>query len=261
MHLRDNGNPMKFAAISDVHVKTHGDPAEDLLLKFLRNPDVQSSDVILLLGDIFDLMIGPHVQYFTRFQNYFNEIKFLVKSGKKICYVEGNHDFHIKNLYEKFFKYNPDLNKNLFVLSSEFEFVDSGKKIYFAHGDDIELNNPNYRLFKSIVTSSPLTFYANHLMPHFLIKSVGEFSSRQSRKRNNKRYQSDSDLLPVKNNFRESIEFYYKKNPCDIYVLGHSHVKDLYESVNGFTYVNNGYAQHTKTYISIDNGNISFRPV
>ena len=32
------------------HVKKHGDQAEKLLLEFLRNPDVQSSDVIFLLG-------------------------------------------------------------------------------------------------------------------------------------------------------------------------------------------------------------------
>ena len=73
---------MKFAAISDIHVKIAGDNAEKLLLSFLRNPEVQSSDVILLLGDIFDLMIGPHTQYFLRFQAYFDEIKLLIKNGK-----------------------------------------------------------------------------------------------------------------------------------------------------------------------------------
>lgn len=252
---------MKFAAISDVHIKAHGDQAEELLLQFLRNEDVQNSDVILLLGDIFDLMIGPHVQYFTRFENYFKEIKSLINRGKRICYVEGNHDFHIRELYTKFFKYNPDLDKGLFEIKSEFEFLDNGKKIYFAHGDDIELNNPNYRIFKRIVTSAPLTFYANYLMPHFLITSVGEYSSKKSRQRNNKRYSTTSDLLPVKNNFRLSIEEYHRKNPCDIYVLGHSHVKDLYESEKGFVYLNNGYAQHTKTYISIENGNVGFKNI
>ena len=100
---------MKFSAISDVHVKTSGDPAEVLLLSFLRNEDVQSSDIIFLLGDIFDLMIGPHSQYFVRFQNFFQEIRRLLLKGKKICYVEGNHDFHIKNLYKKFFQVNTEL--------------------------------------------------------------------------------------------------------------------------------------------------------
>lgn len=252
---------MKFAAISDVHVKTAGDNAENLLLTFLRNPDVQSSDVIFLLGDIFDLMIGPHTQYFVRFQAYFDEIKKLINNGKHICYIEGNHDFHLKDLYRKFFLVNSDLDSSLFSMAPYFEFFDGGKKIYFAHGDDIELNNPNYKLFKAIVTSPPLRYYANYLMPHFLIKAVGEYSSEKSRKRNNKRYTTEADLSPVKDNFRLSAEVFFKKHPCQMIVLGHSHVKDHYVSESGFEYVNNGYAQHTKTYISIQDGNVDFKSV
>ncbi|MBY0416284.1 MAG: UDP-2,3-diacylglucosamine diphosphatase [Bdellovibrionales bacterium] len=252
---------MKFAAISDVHVKVAGDPAENLLITFLRNPDVQHSDVIFLLGDIFDLMIGPHSQYFTRFQTYFDEIKKLIRNGKRICYVEGNHDFHLRELYKKFFKVNSDLDSSLFQMAPYFEFENGGKKVYLAHGDDIELNNPNYKLFKSIVTSPPLRYYANNLMPHFLIKSIGEYSSEKSRKRNNKRYKIEADLTPVRDNFRKSSESFFKSHPFEILVLGHSHVKDQYQSDLGFEYVNNGYAQHTKTYISIEDGNVSFKSV
>ena len=252
---------MKFSAISDVHIKSSGDSAEMLLLAFLKNPDVQSSDVILLLGDIFDLMIGPHSQYFSRFQDYFSEIKKLIINGTRICYVEGNHDFHIQNLYSKFFLVNKELDSSLFSMSSSFTFVDADKRIHFAHGDDMELDNPSYKMFKSIVTSRPLKYYANNLMPHFLIKSIGEYSAEKSRKRNNKRYSEESDLTPVRENFRLSAEALYKTNPHEIFVCGHSHVKDIYQSENGFQYVNNGYAQHSKTYISIENGNISFKSI
>ena len=252
---------MKFSLISDVHIKTSNDTAEKLLIAFLRNPDVQSSDVIFLLGDIFDLMIGPHSQYFVRFSSYFDEIKNLMAKGIKIGYVEGNHDFHIKKLYQYFFKIHHDLDPLSFSIAPYFEYVDHGKTMYFCHGDDIELNNPGYKIYKSVVTSPPLRFYANYLMPHFLIKNIGEFSAEKSRKRNNKRYSMESDLAPVKENFRMSAEVFYKLNPKKIIVCGHSHVKDYYISESGFEYVNNGYAQHTKTYISIENGNISFKPI
>ncbi|MFA6237292.1 MAG: UDP-2,3-diacylglucosamine diphosphatase [Bacteriovorax sp.] len=252
---------MKFSAISDVHVKKSGDQAELLLLEFLRNPDVQSSDVIFLLGDIFDLMIGPHSQYFARFQNYFEEIKKLIRNGKRICYVEGNHDFHIRLLYQNFFQINKDLDSNLFTMAPYFEFIDQEKKIYLCHGDDIELNNPGYKFYKYIVTSFPLKYYANNLMPHFLIKGVGEYSAEKSRQRNNKRYSTESDLTPVRDNFRESAEVFFKKNNFQVLVCGHSHVKDRYSSPNGFEYINNGYAQHSRTYISIQNGDISFKPI
>jgi UDP-2,3-diacylglucosamine hydrolase len=252
---------MKFAAISDVHVKRAGDPAEDLLLTFLRNPDVQSSDIIFLLGDIFDLMIGSHSQYFVRYKAYFNEIKKLIENGKRICYVEGNHDFHLHELYKKFFEIHSNLDKSLFAIAPFFEFFDADKKLYFAHGDDIEVGNPGYRAWKALVTSFPLRYYANNLMPHFLIKAIGEYSAEKSRKRNNKRYSSEVDLSPVKDNFRFSTEVFFKEQVRQVIVLGHSHVKDHYISENGFEYVNNGYAQHSKTYISIIDGNISFKPI
>jgi UDP-2,3-diacylglucosamine hydrolase len=252
---------MKYAAISDVHVKKSGDDAEKLLLSFLNNSYVKECDGIFLLGDIFDLMIGPHSQYFSRFSNYFNILKRQLEAGQKIYYVEGNHDFHIKKLYRNFFKVYQHLSPHNFLMDKEFIIEDSGKKIHLSHGDDIEIENFNYRVFKNVVTSTPLTIYANHLMPYFLITKIGEKSSEISRKKNNKRYSTESDLGPVKDKFRRSAEEFYKKNKVDIIVCGHSHVKDYYRSDYGFEYINNGYAQHTKTYISIENGNVGFKNI
>ena len=58
---------MKIVAISDVHVKVPHDDADHLLCRFLTNPIVTSADYILLLGDIFDLMCGPHKAYLENF--------------------------------------------------------------------------------------------------------------------------------------------------------------------------------------------------
>ena len=252
---------MKFSIISDVHVKNVGDPAEDLLLAFLQNADVQSSDGIFLLGDIFDLMVGPHSQYFARFSKYFLLLKDLIEQKKNIYYVEGNHDLHLKNLYRKFFEVNKHLDANLFKISSEFIIKDNNKSIYFAHGDDMELGNTGYKVYKKFITSSPLTFVANNLMPYFIITKVGESSSEKSRKKNNIRYSKDIEVSAIRDNFRKSALEFYKINPHDIIVLGHSHVKDHYQHEEKFQYVNNGYAQNTQTYISIEDGKISFKDV
>jgi UDP-2,3-diacylglucosamine hydrolase len=250
---------MKYAVISDVHVKNPGDNAENLLLSFLNNKTVQECDGIFLLGDIFDLMIGPHSQYFSRFSNYFKTLKNLLENNKKIYYVEGNHDFHLQNLYKKFFKVHKDLNSANFLMDKDFLINDCGKTIHLSHGDDIEIDNFNYQLFKKVVTSPPLKAYANTLMPYFLITKVGEKSSELSRKKNNKRYTNDVDLTPVKEKFRKSAEIFYTKTKVDVIVCGHSHVKDHFKSELNFEYINNGYAQNTKTYIYIENGNVGFR--
>lgn len=252
---------MKLSIISDVHIKNPGDQAEKLLLSFLNNQEVLSSDGIVLLGDIFDLMVGPHSQYFARFNNYFETIKTLMEKNKKIFYVPGNHDFHLQQLYQKFFYVHKHLDSSLFQMSDEFVIKDAGKSIYLAHGDDVELGNSWQKIFKSVVTSLPLTMVANYLMPYFIITKAGEYSSEKSRNRNINRYSQDTDMTEVKENFRRSAEKYIKNHPHDIIVLGHSHVQDHYNFENKFQYVNNGYAQHTQTYISIENGIISFKKI
>jgi UDP-2,3-diacylglucosamine hydrolase len=231
------------------------------MLSFLNNQDVISSDGIILLGDIFDLMIGPHTQYFERFARFFEIIKELIKNKKKIFYVEGNHDFHLKMLYKIFFQINNHLDSSLFQMSTEIILKDNNKSIFMAHGDDVELGNIGQKLFKSTVTSKPLELYANYLMPYFLITKIGEKSSEISRNRNQSRYSTEYDMSDIKENFRQSAEKFIKRNRHDIIVLGHSHVQDHYKSDNGFEYVNNGYAQHSKSYISINNGIISFKKI
>lgn len=250
---------MKFAAISDVHVKQSGDVGEKILLAFLSHPEVINADTIYLLGDIFDLMIGPHSHYFARFPDFFKKLEELIRIGKKVRYVEGNHDFHLKRLYHSFFRIHKHLDANLFEMAPEFNEVWNGKRIHLSHGDDIELGNHNYKRYKKIVTSPPLTFYANYLMPHFLIKSIGEFSSEKSRKRNIERYSSVVSLEPVRQNFRKSAIKIAEERDFQYVICGHSHVKDLYmDSHRDLVYANNGYAQNSQSFILFDHGTISF---
>ena len=90
---------MKIVAISDVHVKTPHDDADRVLCNFLTNPTVTTSDYVLLLGDIFDLMCGPHKEYLEKFGHIFDLIDNLIKKGKKVLFFEGNHDVHLAKLF------------------------------------------------------------------------------------------------------------------------------------------------------------------
>ena len=74
---------MKIVAISDVHVKTPHDDADRFLCHFLTNYNVTTSDYVVLLGDIFDLMCGPHKEYLEKFGHIFDLIDNLIKKGKK----------------------------------------------------------------------------------------------------------------------------------------------------------------------------------
>lgn len=250
---------MKISTISDVHIKSSGDRAERLLISFLRSQDVRESNVVFLLGDIFDLMIGPHSQYFARFEVFFKELKILLELGVKVCYVEGNHDFHLRKLFQNFFLVHKQLDANLFELRDSFKVESGGKKIHLSHGDEIELGNLGYKIFKFVVRSKVMRFVAEYFVPHYLMRTIGEASAEKSRKLNNKKYSKEADLEPVKCNFRKSVEEFHKISNCDIYILGHSHVKDYFSFNNEFIYVNNGYVQNTYCYITVEDGKVEFK--
>ncbi len=79
---------MKFVAISDVHIKHSQDDASRLLVKFLNHSEVKNSEKIFLLGDIFDLMCGPHEEYFERFNDVFSAIESHISAGREVHYSE-----------------------------------------------------------------------------------------------------------------------------------------------------------------------------
>ena len=239
---------MKIAAISDVHVKTPYDDADHLLCHFLTNPIVTSSDYVLLLGDIFDLMCGPHKEYLEKFGHIFDLIDQLLIQGKKVFFFEGNHDVHLAKLFKLRWP-NDELKLSQFPL---VETIDA-KTYYFSHGDEHEVENLSYQRYKSFIISPPLKFVANYMMPYGVLNYFGESASRKSKKRGSKSYNEDL----VKQSFREGVT--KKTSGKYNFILGgHSHVKDIFPINENSTYINNGYALKSKTFLFIDNHQISF---
>lgn len=243
---------MKIAAISDVHVKNPHDEADKLLMSFLLHPEVQSSDYVVLLGDIFDLMCGPHEEYADSYSHLFKIIEELHQKDKKIFFFEGNHDLHLEGLFKRIWK-----DKVLTVSQQPIIEEIDGKKYYFSHGDEHEVDNISYHRYMKVVRSAPLKFVANHLMPYSVLKFIGERASKMSRKRGALTF--DADL--VKETFRQGVE-QTTEGKYDFVLGGHSHVQDKYNiPESGTTYLNNGYALHTRTFILIENHNTRFVPL
>lgn len=240
---------MKVVAISDVHVKFPHDEADKLLMSFLKHPEVQSADYVMLLGDIFDLMCGPHEAYLKKFHHLFTAMDDLIKQGKKLYYFEGNHDLHLKGLFQKFWPENGvEVRQDPLILN-----LDS-KKYYFSHGDEHEVDNLSYQRYKKIIFSPPLRFFANHIMPLAVLDFVGERASKVSRKKGNRIF----DAEKVKQRFRSGVNT-TTNGQYDFVLGGHSHVKDLYVTPEtNQCYINNGYALKTKTFVIIKEHEISF---
>jgi UDP-2,3-diacylglucosamine hydrolase len=233
----------KIVAISDIHIKRPSDEGDLLLSEFFSHPLVTSSDFIILLGDIFDLMCGPHEEYLHMYHHHFQKISEFQKSGKKIYFFEGNHDVHLEKLFHKIWK-----NKE--VTLSQIPIVESieGKKYRFSHGDEYDLDNHSYHKYISFIRSTPLKFFANYGMPYWLLTFLGEKASKISRKKGSRSF----DINIVRTKFRHGV-IEKTKGEFDFVLGGHSHVRDQFNLPGTSSiYINNGYALHTKSFIFIE---------
>ena len=75
---------MKISSISDIHIYDDMDERAELLTKFLNSSEVTESDVVVLLGDIFDMMVGNKSQYLDKYKEILSEIKKICKNKKLI---------------------------------------------------------------------------------------------------------------------------------------------------------------------------------
>lgn len=235
---------MKIAAISDVHVKTPSDEADQLLQSFLNHPEVQTADYVLLLGDIYDLMVGPHEAYLKKFSIHFQKIEELISQGKKVYFFEGNHDVHLERLFKK------KLNNNQIVITQNpiIETID-GKTYYFSHGDEHEVDNHSYHRYIRFIRSRPLKFVADFIMPYSVIHFLGERASKISRKKGSRKFDAEA----VREKFRSGVKT-VTEGKYDFVLGGHSHVKDDYLIPDSNSrYLNNGYALKSQSFILIEN--------
>lgn len=239
--------------ISDTHIKT----AEDyraVLGKFFDNPQVAESEHIFLLGDIFDLMVGDHKEYRDQFGDFFDRVNTLLASGKNIYYVEGNHDFHLENLFAEFFN-----TKRFFYYKKGFTKKLGQRSYYFTHGDDLEIGNRSYKVYRAFVGSPPLRLIANHAMPYSILEKLGSRASKKSKMRNKKRKNAEGSISHIRDKFRSGAEKFLKKNiDIDFIVAGHNHVQDNYLINDKSTYLNIGYPVKTGEFLVIENNEIHF---
>ncbi len=253
---------MKISTISDIHVTKEKN--YDYLLSFMNHKSVLDSDLIIFLGDIFDLMVGNHQEYIDEFEEFFLQLEKLLRKGKKVIFFEGNHDFHLEGLFN-FFLDNRKLEKSF------FEYIKGGtplrvkdKGYYFSHGDDIEIGNYYYKIYKLLIRNRFLSFLSDNFFTYSFIKDLGRKISDDSRKRNHK-YDSETFLDRIKTKYRVSVERFFqkklKKMDVDFVVCGHSHVEEFYESEKGFFYLNNGFIPKSKKFLHIDNNKPQFLPL
>jgi UDP-2,3-diacylglucosamine hydrolase len=211
--------------ISDIHLKKAEERNGEILLRFLRsllqgNPQQVH---LFMLGDIFDLWVGGGDYFVNRFSEIVNTLGELVKAGGKVTFIEGNHDLHIADYFQK------KLGVSVFVEAQYIE-IDS-KIIRVEHGDLINLNEIAYLRLRAVLRHPILKFFAR-VVPGGFWGYIGEKASKKSRKRSAKMRVNNQEQL--ENMIHAHTERAFAEKPFDFIISGHMHIfTDREMSLNG----------------------------
>lgn len=167
---------MRALFLADAHLCKPGDLNYRALLTFL---DQQSgeTDILVLLGDIFEFWIGK-ATVIEEYVPIIEALERLQRSGTKLVYVEGNHDFHLGPVFTR------RLNCQVFPDGGTIQL--DGKQIFLAHGDLANPEDNSYLLLRRLLRSS-LVRTLLYLLPSRLILSIASRASYQSRKSSTKK--------------------------------------------------------------------------
>lgn len=168
--------------VSDVHLDWKQEPRCRLFLDFLKKlEDKEDVTHLFMVGDIFDLWVGDHHYLRQQYSQIISALVTLKDRGVEIHYFEGNHDLHLSRFWQKELGFAVHKGPEIFKLGPY--------QIRVEHGDEVDPDDRGYLFLRWFLRTSPMRFLAFHL-PGFLLKQLGEWASRQSR-----RYTSESKAI------------------------------------------------------------------
>ncbi len=225
---------MKKVFIADAHLRKPGDFNYRTLLRFLEELK-GNTDVLYVLGDLFEFWIGYRNNPFTQYLPVLEKLRELRESGTHIIYFEGNHDFHMGPFFEKILQAEIYRGPRILTIN--------GKKAYLCHGDQVMESDYGYRLLRFLL-HNPLMKYLIPAVPFRLTSFIAELMSRNSsgsHYERNRKWDYEAIMREFAANRFES--------GCDVVIAAHFHNPFIDKSVSGKT---------TKTLISLGDWKTQF---
>ncbi len=124
--------------IADAHFNSNRLELLDFLKALIDKKIVTTQ--LLLLGDIFDVLIGE-IDESIKFNKIAIDLLNQLSNEIEIIYFEGNHDFNLEKIFP-----------NITILPLKLqpkEFLFNSKKLFLSHGDIFE--NRKYQLYSKII--------------------------------------------------------------------------------------------------------------
>ncbi len=245
---------MQIVAISDLHISDAQDPLYARLLKVLSPAQWAKDDVLILLGDIFDLYVGHLKAFETRYSEFHATLQTLLSQGVEIHYVQGNHDFFL----EKTFAPHPSGNR-VHIHDSHTELSREGKSFHFAHGDLVNPGDYGYRALRTFFRSIPMRLFVTQ-GPERWVMGFGEFSSRKSAG-HTPRLPSAERLSQLRAHYHRAARELWDQG-ANFVVMGHCHdLDEKIEKPGSRAYWNIGFPRTHGSYLRWRSGEAGFERV
>lgn len=224
--------------ISDVHLKGVDDPRTAPFADFLRSWKGRV-DAMFIVGDLFDFYYGFKGVIYWQHLPAFAAFEELVRSGMRIVYVEGNHEFRIAEAFRGAL--------GIETFAGDVEVTVAGKRILLCHGDLADPKDYGYR-FLHWALRNPLTAAIAGMVPPSVALGVARLASDGSRAYATGRGTRLTDLF--RHRARAAIA-----SGCDAAIFGHSHfpvVEILSENGRTGTFANCGDWVENFTHLTFD---------
>jgi UDP-2,3-diacylglucosamine hydrolase len=132
--------------VSDAHLGSETEEKEKIkekkLIDFLESI-IPDAEALYILGDLFEFWFEYKNTMPKEHFNVLIQLKKLIDSGIRICYITGNHDFWLGDFLPK--KIGIKIYKEPIPISHQ------GKRIFLIHGDGLAKKDRGYRILKRIL--------------------------------------------------------------------------------------------------------------
>jgi len=234
-------------AVADAHLDGLNEELERFLA-FLYSLQESNIHTLYILGDLFNIWLGTPKMQLSYQIPVIKALQALQNKGIQIKYIEGNRDYFLSPLY---------LNTPFVEIASEYvQAVIGGKRVYFSHGDLVNVHDRQYHLWRSI-SRNRIIYAGFKCLPQSVAVRLAHHLEQKFLGTN----QKNKSSFPV-----ETCETYainLLQAGYDAVILGHFHEERQQEfSVNGqkkYLYVLPAW-KDTRKYLEIsDQGELFSR--
>lgn len=232
---------MAIYFISDFHLGSNDAKTESLKLElFAKFIQKERSEIehLVVLGDLYDFWFEyKHLIPKCNLEILYS-LRNLVKQGKKVSYISGNHDFWLGDFMETELGFQ--------MVDDQLEIPTDQGKILAIHGDGLAKSDWKYRILKKILRNK-FNIALYKLLPPSLAYSLALKVSHSSRNYTSER---------TKATFLPEYELYAKQKLDDGYfafICGHTHYPQLKRFGEKY-YINSGDWINHFTYVKFSDG-------